>query len=217
MAFSHTSYLLNLATGDPELRKKSITALANELTRCHDLGLPFAVLHPGSNRLVTEDEAIGLIADGLNDVFSLTSGLDSKVLLENTAGQGTTIGKNFNQIRRIIERVEQKERLGVCLDTCHAFAAGYDIRSTAGVEDLLGQIDKEVGLGLLKAIHLNDSKGDLGGNLDRHEHIGKGKIGLEAFRRLVNAFPQIPKVIETEKVDDMDRVNLETLRSLADH
>src|SRR5690606_30781532 len=121
------------ATGDPELRKKSITALANELTRCHDLGLPFAVLHPGSNRLVTEDEAIGLIADGLNDVFSLTSGLDSKVLLENTAGQGTTIGKNFNQIRRIIARVEQKERLGVCLDTCHAFAAGYDIRSTAGV------------------------------------------------------------------------------------
>lgn len=217
LAFSHTSYLLNLATTDPELRRKSITGLANEMTRCQDLGLPFAVLHPGSNKLVAEDEAIRLIAEGLNDVFRLTPGAASKVLLENTAGQGSTIGRNFNQLRNIIAQVERKDRLGVCLDTCHAFAAGFDIRTKSGVEDLLAGIENEAGLKNLMAIHLNDSKGGLGSKLDRHEHIGKGMIGLEAFRYLVNAFPHIPKVIETEKEGDMDRVNIDTLSGLVEN
>lgn len=214
MAFSHTTYLLNLATTDPDLRMKSITGLANEMTRCHDLGLPFAVLHPGSNKMVTEDEAITLIAEALNEVFRLTPGIKAKVLLENTAGQGTTIGRSFDQHRKIMERVERKDRLGVCFDTCHAFAAGHDIRTRTGIENVLAEVDQAVGMHNLLAFHLNDSKGDLGSKLDRHDHFGRGKIGLEPFRYILNSFPDIPKVIETEKEDDMDRVNLETLKSL---
>jgi deoxyribonuclease IV len=213
MAFSHTSYLLNLASGEPELRSKSISGLANELARCHTLGLPFAVLHPGSNKNVSEEEAIGMIAASLNEVFSLTPDIDTKVLLENTAGQGTTIGRSFNQLKGIMSRVESA-RLGVCFDTCHAFAAGYDIRTREGIEMALAEVDREVGMKNLHAFHLNDSKGDLGSKLDRHGHIGKGKIGLEPFRYILNSFPDVPKVIETEKEGDMDRVNITLLKQL---
>ncbi len=217
MAFSHTTYLLNLASSDPELRKKSINGLANELSRCHILGLPFAVLHPGSNKAITEEEAIRAIANSLNEVFELTPNLDTKVLLENTAGQGTTIGRAFYQLKGIIDQVERKNRLGICFDTCHAFAAGYDIRTQLGIEQALSEVHKEVGIENLLAFHLNDSKGDLGSKLDRHDHIGKGKLGLEPFRYIINRFPDIPKVLETEKEGEMDRVNITLLRQLIEN
>jgi deoxyribonuclease IV len=217
MAFSHTTYLLNLASGDPDLRLKSISGLANELVRCHTLGLPFAVLHPGSNKNVTGEEAISMIAASLNEVFAIAHDIDTKVLLENTAGQGTTIGRSFNQLHGIIDQVERKDRLGVCFDTCHAFAAGYDIRTQPGIETALAEVDREVGIQNLLAFHLNDSKGDLGSKLDRHDHIGNGKIGLEPFRYILNNFHEIPKVIETEKEGDMDRVNITLLRQLIEN
>lgn len=217
MAFSHTTYLLNLASSDPELRTKSINGLANELSRCHALGLPFAVLHPGSNKTITEVEAIRAIATSLNEVFELTPNLDTKVLLENTAGQGTTIGRAFYQLKGIIDNVESKNRLGICFDTCHAFAAGYDIRTQSGIEQALSEVHKEVGIENLLAFHLNDSKGDLGSKLDRHDHIGKGKLGLEPFRYIINRFPDIPKILETEKEGDMDRVNITLLRQLIEN
>lgn len=217
MAFSHTTYLLNLASDNPELREKSISGLASELVRCHALGLHFAVLHPGSNKNVPDEEAIRLIAEGLNQVFSLTAEMDTKVLLENTAGQGSTIGRSFDQLKKIMDQVERSDRLGVCFDTCHAFVAGYDIRTKEGIESTLSELDREVGMNNLLAFHFNDSKGDLGSKLDRHEHIGKGKIGLEPFRYLLNRFPDTPKVIETEKVADMDRVNIAVLRQLIEN
>jgi len=214
VAFSHTTYLLNLASPDPALREKSIKGLAVELERCDALGLPYAVLHPGSNKEVPPIESCKIIADSLNEVIRLTPGISAKVLLENTAGQGSVLGWDFAQLRDITDQVTDQNRLGVCFDTCHAFAAGYDIRTQEGIEATLADLDKHVGLENVLAYHLNDSKGDLGGHLDRHEHIGKGKIGLDAFRVIMNRFPDVPKVLETEKKDDWDRINVETLRGL---
>lgn len=214
MCFSHTTYLLNLASSDDELRTKSINGLAAELMRCHILGLPYAVLHPGSNKLVTKDEAISIIAQSLNQVIELTDTIETKVLLENTAGQGSTIGGEFEHLRDIMEQVEKKDRLGVCFDTCHAFAAGYDIRTKDGFEDTIAQLDKTVSLDNLLAFHLNDSKGELGKHLDRHEHIGHGLIGPEPFRQIINIFPDKPKVLETPKKEDWDAKNIAFLQSL---
>lgn len=216
MCFSHTTYLLNLASSDDDLRTKSINGLAAELYRCHILGLPYAVLHPGSNKLVSKEEAISIIAKSLNQVIELTQAIDTKVLLENTAGQGSTIGGDFEHLGDIIEQVESKDRLGVCFDTCHAFAAGYDIRTQDGFEDTMARLDKAVTLDNLLAFHLNDSKGELGKHLDRHEHIGHGLIGPEPFRQIINRFPDKPKVIETEKKEDWDERNIAFLRSLVD-
>lgn len=214
MCFSHTTYLLNLASSDDELRTKSINGLAAELIRCHVLGLPYAVLHPGSNKLVSQAEAISIIAQSLNQVIELTENIETKVLLENTAGQGSTIGGDFEHLRDIMEQVEKKDRLGVCFDTCHAFAAGYDIRTKDGFEDTMAALEKAVTLDNLLAFHLNDSKGELGKHLDRHEHIGHGLIGPEPFRQIINRFPDKPKVLETPKKEDWDARNLEFLKSL---
>lgn len=216
MCFSHTTYLLNLASSDDELRNKSIKGLAAELTRCHVLGLPYAVLHPGSNKLVSKDEAISIIARSLNEVFELTGGIDTKVLLENTAGQGSTIGGEFEHLGDIMDQVERKSRLGVCFDTCHAFAAGHDIRTQDSFEDTMARLHKAVDLDNLLAFHLNDSKGELGKHLDRHENIGQGLIGPEPFRQIINRFPAKPKVLETPKKEDWDAKNLNFLRSLLD-
>ena len=214
VAFSHTTYLLNLASSDEALRNKSINGLAKELERCHSLGLPYAVLHPGANKLVPPEEGIRIIADSLDKVLTLTADIETKVLLENTAGQGSSIGWHFEHLRDIINQTEKKERLGVCFDTCHAFAAGYDIRTQEGFEATMADLDKAVGIKNVLAFHLNDSKGVLGGKLDRHEHIGKGNIGLEPFKAIINQFKDTPKVLETEKKDDWDQKNLEVLRSL---
>ncbi|CAN5451203.1 deoxyribonuclease IV [soil metagenome] len=212
IAFSHTIYLINLASTD-EIRNQSIMSLAGELLRCEVLGLPFTVLHPGNNKNLTEEEAIARISAALHLVLHHTSELKVKILLENTAGQGASIGRKFEQIKAIMDQVGS-DRLGMCFDTCHAFAAGYDIRTPSGMEDTLSLIDEVVGIDHLHAFHLNDSKGEFGSRIDRHEHIGRGKIGLEPFRVIINNFPHLPKVLKTHNEDNMDEVNLEVLRSL---
>ena len=212
-AMSHTTYLINLASADEAIREKSMLGLAAELIRCHALGISYAVLHPGANRQLTEEKAIERIAEGLNMVLEHTGHLNTMVLLENTAGQGSSIGYKFEHHRDIIAQVES-ENIGACLDTCHAFAAGYDIRTSTGLDDLFAQVDQQIGLEKLKAFHFNDSKGALGSHLDRHAHIGSGKLGLEPFRYIIDKFPNRPKVLETSKEDNADVKNLQVLREL---
>lgn len=211
IAFSHAIYLINLGTEKPDLWQQSIDSLIGEINRCHALGLPYTVLHPGSN----PDENIGIkrIADALNIIFDKTSHTKVKVLLENTAGQGNSIGKNFGQIKKIMDETGGS-RLGFCFDTCHAYSAGYEIRDYDSFKKTMEDLDKTIGLKHLKAIHLNDSKGEFGKRLDRHEHIGKGGIGKLPFKWIMEAFPDVPKVLETPKEDDMDRQNLKTLADL---
>lgn len=214
VAFAHCTYLINLASADEEIREKSILSLASEMLRCDALGLVYAVLHPGANRELQEKDAIKLIAKGLKTVIDHTKHIKAKILLENTAGQGSSIGWKFEHIRDIMKIVDSK-RVGMCFDTCHAFAAGYDIRTLTGFEDTMEKIDETVGLSNLYAMHLNDSKGDYASRIDRHEHIGKGKIGLEAFKGVMKHFQHIPKVIETDHDNGMHLADLEVLRSLA--
>ncbi|MDQ3536306.1 MAG: deoxyribonuclease IV [Bacteroidota bacterium] len=176
------------------------------------LGLPYTVLHPGNNKNLSDEEAIRRISEALNIVIQHTTGIKTKILLENTAGQGASIGRKFEHIRSIMEEVDPG-RLGLCLDTCHAIAAGYDIRTQTGLEDTLSIIDNLIGIDNLKVFHFNDSKGDFGSRLDRHEHIGKGKIGLLPFEYIINHFPMHPKILETHGEDDMDIKNVEVLKS----
>lgn len=213
LIFSHASYLINLASHDDTLWERSTKTLIGEVQRCHDLGLEFTILHPGSPKELDEQKGIKKIIKALKTTLHATKNLTVKILLENTAGQGTCIGYRFEHLKQIIDGVDSP-RIGVCFDTCHAFAAGYDIRTKIGFEATIEELDKIVGIQNLHAIHLNDSKGELGSNLDRHEHIGKGKLGLEPFRQIMNRFTHIPKVIETPKKDNMDEVNLEVLRGL---
>lgn len=213
VAFSHCSYLINLAAESDETREKSIAALTLEVERCTQLGLSFCILHPGAAGSQTQNTAIEKIADGLRQVLEKTSTSKVMILLENTAGQGSSVGGPFENLKQISD-LTQSNRIGYCFDTCHAFAAGFDIRTTKGCEETFAAFDSILGLENLKAFHLNDSKGDLGSHLDRHEHIGKGKLGLEPFRYIMKNFPLIPKVIETEKSEEWDRENLELLKSL---
>ncbi|MFM9026717.1 MAG: deoxyribonuclease IV, partial [Bacteroidota bacterium] len=212
--FSHCSYLLNLASEDEVLQKKSIDALIGELQRCNDLGLSFCVLHPGAAKGQSEKDALTNVVNALKTVLDATKDLQSGILIENTAGQGTSIGHSFEQLSIILKGVDSR-RLGVCFDTCHAFAAGYDLRTAETFDATWRIFDTLVGRKNLKAIHLNDSKGDLGSRIDRHDHIGHGKLGLDTFRRMINEFPDVPKVLETEKEDDWDLKNLELLHSLS--
>ncbi|MFZ9942299.1 MAG: deoxyribonuclease IV [Bacteroidia bacterium] len=212
--FSHCSYLINLAAESDETREKSIGALTQEVERCTQLGLSFCVLHPGAAGSQTEDVAIARIADGLKQVLAKTSESEVMVLLENTAGQGSSVGGPFENLRQIKDLVGS-DRIGYCFDTCHAYAEGFDIRTEDGCMTTFAAFDKILGIENLKAFHLNDSKGELGSHLDRHEHIGKGKLGIAPFQYIIRNFPTVPKVIETPKEDDWDTVNLEVLRSLA--
>lgn len=215
VTFSHATYLINLASGKPDLLEKSYNAIKGELQRCDALGLAFTVLHPGSAKDLGEEKAIQSIADQINRVFIELPDGTAKIALENTAGQGASIGRSFEQLAAIAERVEQKDRIGFCFDTCHAFAAGYDIRTKTGFEEAMADWDRVIGLEHLICLHLNDSKGDLASHLDRHEHIGYGKLGEEPFRQIMQRFPDVPKVVETPKKDDWDERNLALLRSLA--
>jgi len=214
---AHTSYLIDLGTPDPERLQKSRDSLVVELERAELLGIPCLVLHPGSHLGKGEDEGIKRIAESLNLVHERTKGFRVKIALETTAGQGTNLGYRFEQIARMIELTEEDDRLVVCYDTCHTFAAGYDIRTREGYERTFAEFDEIIGLNRLRVFHLNDSKGDLGSRLDRHIHIGEGKLGVEPFRMLLNdpRFYDLPFIIETPKEDDWDRRNLELLRSLA--
>lgn len=211
---AHDSYLINIASKDKELLEKSRQSLLFELTRTERLGIPCLVMHPGSNP--NEADGIKRIADSLNWIHSQSPKYSARICLETTAGQGNTLGHRFDQIAGIIDLLGDKSRVGVCYDTAHTFAAGYDIRTRKAYQATFKEFDKIIGLKKLKVIHLNDSKKDFGTRVDRHEHIGKGFIGLDAFRMLLNdhRFEKVPKILETPKEGDMDENNLEVLRSL---
>ncbi len=216
---SHTSYLINIASPDRELWTKSVEALEKELFRSALLKIPMVVLHPGAHRGTGEKAGISRITAAINDVFEKTATTNTVLLLETTAGQGTQIGYRFEQLAEIAETVENKERLGFCLDTCHIFAAGYDIRDTSSYEKTLKEFNQILGLNRLFLMHLNDSKKPLGSKVDRHEHIGEGHIGGNAFRLIMNdhRLENIPKIIETPKLKEgieQDPVNLERLRNM---
>jgi deoxyribonuclease-4 len=216
----HTSYLLNLGSPDELLWEKSRDMLITELERCEALGIPWLVLHPGAHVGSGEKAGLARVAEGLGEVHAATPGFRAQILLETTAGQGTSLGRTFEQLARIIELTEQGERLGVCLDTCHVFAAGYELRTAEGYAATMEAFERTLGLERLKALHLNDSKGELGERKDRHEHIGKGHIGLEGFRNVLNdpRLAGLPGLLETPKGDDLqeDRENLAVLRSLVE-
>lgn len=171
-------------------------------------------MHPGAAGTQTQQEAMARIAKGLNKVIDATPESKVVILLENTAGQGSSVGGPFENLNEIRTQVKDPTRVGYCFDTCHAFVAGYDIRTTDGIEDTLDKFNKTCGLDNLKAFHFNDSKGVINSHLDRHENIGKGHIGLEPFRYILNNFKDRPKVLETPKEDNMDEVNLRVLREL---
>lgn len=211
---THDSYLINIASKDKELLKKSRESLLFELTRAETLNLQYLVMHPGSNP--NEKEGIKRIADSLNWVHGKSAKYKVKICLETTAGQGNTLGHRFEQMAEIIGLVNEKKRMGVCYDTAHTFAAGYDLKTKKAYNNTFKEFDRIIGLKKLLVIHLNDSKKDLGTRVDRHEHIGRGFIGLEAFRLLLNdpRFKKIPKIIETPKQGDMDKKNLKLLRNL---
>lgn len=210
--FSHAMYLINLASKDPMLKERSHAALVGELRRCQVLGLDFTVLHPGSAVDQTREEAIERIAEGLRFALDQTKGSSVKVLLENMAGQGSTVGGQFRDLRAISDLVGS-DRIGFCFDTCHAFAAGYDIRTESGIKDAFAEWDETIGMQHITCFHLNDSVGKLGSRLDRHTHIGHGEIGDAPFAYIMRNFPSVTKVIETPKVDDWDEKNLKKLRS----
>ena len=215
--FSHASYLINLGSPKEETQQKSIQALIAELTRCDQLGLPYVVLHPGSKLTSDEQTCISTIARNLDIAIAQSPGT-TKVLLENMAGQGSAVAYKFEQLGAIYKQVSNKRRVGFCFDTAHAFAAGYDFRTPEQYRQMWDEFDQFVGLENLHAIHLNDSKKPIGSRVDRHEHIGDGQIGLEAFRFIMNdqRFAHIPKVLETPKEDDLeeDRMNMKALLDL---
>jgi len=217
---AHTSYLLNLASPKDDLWQKSRDTLVVELERCEALGIPYLVLHPGSHVGSGEETGLARVAQGLGKVHAATPGFRTQILLETTAGQGTNLGYSFEHLAWLIKHAPEGERLGICLDTCHVFAAGYELRTVEGYEATMEEFDRIIGLARLKALHLNDSKGDLGSRKDRHEHIGQGHIGLEGFRNLLNdpRLAGLPGLLETPKSDDLheDRENLAVLRSLCE-
>jgi len=216
--FAHANYLINLAATNPQFHAKSLRALAEELTRTHQLELPFLVLHPGAHLGAGEEAGLDKIIASIDAVFRVLPKIKIKIALETTAGQGSCLGHTFEQIAYIIDNARQPERLCVCLDTAHVFAAGYDISSESTVRKMFREFDRTIGLERLAAIHVNDSKAASGSRVDRHEHIGKGKIGLRAFRAILRdpRFRKLPKVLETPKGKDLreDVENLKTLRAL---
>ncbi|MEO5378819.1 MAG: deoxyribonuclease IV [Magnetococcus sp. DMHC-6] len=198
----HDGYLINLGHPESELREKSRHAFIDELNRCRELGLDRLNFHPGSHlRMITEEACLTLIADSINRSLAESSGVVA--VLENTAGQGSNLGYSFEHLARIIDLVEDKSRIGVCLDTCHAFTAGYDLRQPEGFNQVMTRFDQIVGFNYLKGMHLNDSKPELGRRVDRHESIGQGHLGVEPFRRIMQdpRFEGIPLILETPNTD----------------
>ena len=216
---AHDSYLINLANPDETKANKAVGAFAEEIHRADQLAVPYLIMHPGSHVGSGTDKGLLQLTANLDRAFVEAGNAKSVVvLLETTAGQGTGLGANFEEIAYVMENSAYSKRLGVCFDTCHVFAAGYDIRSAAEYEKTFTAFDKIIGLDRLKFFHLNDSKKGLGSRVDRHEHIGKGEIGLEGFRLLMNdpRFAEHPMVLETPKEKDLkeDIKNLKLLRSL---
>ncbi len=214
---SHASYLVNLATGKDELLEKSVDNLALELTRCAQLGIPYVVLHPGSHGGAGVEVGLERFTAGLDRAIERAD-VAVQVLVETTAGQGTGLGSSFAELAYILNNTKFPELLGACVDTCHIFAAGYELRTVDGYEATVAALSSSVGLEKIRFFHLNDSKKELGSRVDRHEHIGQGVIGLAGFRNLLNdeRFAGLPMTLETPKSDTLaeDLKNLQLLRSL---
>lgn len=213
---AHASYLINLGSSDPAIHRKSVVAATKELAVCEALAIPFLVIHPGAYTTSSPQAGITAIAQGIEKILHHVPG-SSMILLETMAGQGTTLGSSFNELAQIRQLISNKQRVGICLDTCHVFAAGYDISTPKGYASLWDDFDTTIGLSHLKVLHLNDSKKECGSHVDRHEDIGKGEIGIEGFRFLMNdeRFFSIPKILETPKADLKDDArNMETLTDL---
>ena len=224
---AHNSYLINVAAADVDLRRRSIAALADELDRAERLGLAGLVMHPGAYTSGHEAHGLRLVADALAAIFESRPDGKTMIVLEHTAGQGTNLGHRFEHLAAIIDLLGWTARVGVCLDTCHLLTAGYDICSEQGYQDTFRAFGRIVGFSRLKAFHLNDSKKPCASRVDRHEHIGRGCLGLEPFRRLLNdrRFAKLPMLLETPKletpesrrrsdIDPLDKMNLATLRGL---
>ena len=226
---AHNSYLINVAAADPALRAQSISALGEELDRAESLGLHGRVMHPGSFTSGTEEQGLRFIGDAIKGLLEKRRNGKTMILLEHTAGQGTNLGHRFEHLAAILERVDGSPRVGICLDTCHLLTAGYDLCSPEGYARTFAEFDRIVGLHRIEVFHLNDSKKPCGSRVDRHEHIGKGCLGLEPFRLLLNdaRFSDLPMLLETPKleskaskrrdVDAWDARNLRTLRNLIVH
>jgi deoxyribonuclease-4 len=216
--FGHSGYLINLAASDPAFHELSMRSLKEELLRANQLGLPFLVLHPGAHMGRGVEAGLEKVVASLNAICGALPKIKTRIALETTAGQGTCLGRTFEELAFILSGCREPERFSVCLDTAHLFAAGYDLGNEAEIMRTFAQFKRLIGFKRLAAIHMNDSKAAAGSRVDRHEHIGKGKIGLEAFRYIMREprFRNIPKVLETPKGRDMaeDVVNLATLRSL---
>jgi len=217
--FAHANYLINLAATNPQFRANSIRALSEELTRANQLELPFLVVHPGAHLGAGEEAGLERIVESIDHVLAGLPKIKTRIALETTAGQGSCLGSKFAHLAYIISCVREPERLCVCLDTAHVFAAGYDIRTDSSVRKTLREFGRVIGRNRLVAIHLNDSKTACDSRVDRHEHIGKGRIGLDAFGFIMcdRRLSKIPKVLETPKGKDLreDVMNLKTLRTLA--
>jgi len=216
--FGHTGYLINLAATNPDFHARSMRSLSEELVRAQQLGLPFLVLHPGAHMGAGAEAGLEQVASSLDALFAELRGNPVKIALEVTAGQGSTLGRTFEELAFILKHVKQTERLCICLDTAHLYAGGHDISTEAGIKKTFALFDKVIGRERLAALHLNDSKTALGSRVDRHEHIGKGRIGLEPFRFIMRQarFRKVPKVLETPKGKEMkeDVENMGVLRGL---
>lgn len=208
-----------MGSPDDTLREKSIAAFIDEIERAEQLGLDFVVTHPGAHVGSGVEASIERLVTGMHRVLETVPFGTTRILLENTAGGGTTLGRSFEELAAMLAGMDAPDRIGICLDTCHLFAAGYDLRTRDGYDDTMAQLETKIGADKVGLWHLNDSKGTLGSHLDRHQHIGQGEIGETGFQCVVQdpRFFGVPKILETPKEDDMDQVNLATLWSLAAH
>jgi len=219
---AHASYLINLASPDAAISRLSYEGLVTELRNAAALGIPWVVLHPGNHLGSGEEAGMRRVAELARRALDETRGQPAGLLLETTAGQGTSLGHSFEQLAELLDRIGEPDRLGVCLDTCHVFAAGYDLRPERGYERVMGKFDRVIGLARLHAFHVNDSKRECGSRVDHHAHIGQGRLGLTPFRCLLRdrRFAHVPKLLETPKSDaerdDWDALNLAILRSLVE-
>ena len=215
---SHDIYLINLAAPPGETREKSLTAFADEMATCALLGIDKIVMHPGSHTTDTPEAGLARVIEAFDHLFANVPQYEGLVLLETTAGQGTNLGRTFEELAVIINGSKYPDRFAVCFDTCHTFAAGYNTATGEGYAYVMQQLDRLIGLDRLQCFHFNDSKKGLGSRVDRHEHIGKGALGLEPFRFIMNdpRFQKVPKILETPKGDreEMDIINMQVLRNL---
>lgn len=215
---SHDIYLINLAAPEGDTRDKSLTAFGDEMATCARLGINKIVMHPGSHTTDSPEAGLERVISAFDQLFEQTPKYEGLILLETTAGQGTNLGRTFEELQIIISGSKYPDRFGVCFDTCHTFAAGYNTATPEGYADVMAQFDRLLGIDRLHCFHFNDSKKGLGSRVDRHEHIGQGTLGLEPFRFIMNdpRFMTIPKILETPKGDNdaMDQANLAVLRSL---